>query len=251
MVESANTPWSDEELAGSVEAYVFLLRLHLNGIAYRKEGAQEFLLAGPLNIRNDASIRYRFRNISSVISELGGPTLPSYFPANKVGRNVRERLRTILMSHPGFVDLLDVPHSETSYSAIPRVSSRAEALARLTSLRAYLDDLERELLGLGHNQPPEPLSMGGPSRADFQRAREDISALEHEVRSPEHDDTVVQEHSNRLLDFGLKVALWFGERATKFADAALKILAPIAVAKATGIMPVIVDTISAVMRALH
>jgi hypothetical protein len=251
LVESANTPWSDEELAGSVEAYVFLLRLHLTGVVYSKERAQELLLAGPLNIRNDASIRYRFRNISSVIAELGGPTLPAYFPANKVGRNVRERLRIMLMSHPGFVDVLEVPQSAKSHSPISSLSPRTEALARLTSLRAHLEDLERELLGLGHNQPPEPLSMEGPSRADFQRAREDISALEREVRNLEHDDTVVQEHSNRLLDFGLKVALWFGERATRFTDTALKILAPVVVAKATGIMPVIVDTISAVIRALH
>ncbi len=45
------------------QAYVFLLRLHLSGVAYRKENAQDLLLAGPLNIRNEASTTYRFRNI--------------------------------------------------------------------------------------------------------------------------------------------------------------------------------------------
>jgi hypothetical protein len=157
----------------------------------------------------------------------------------------------MLVSHPGLADILGSSQSENTQSQVSLITSRTEALDRLNSLRVCLDDLERELLGIGHNQPPEPLSIEGPSRADFQRAREDIGALEREVRNPEHDNAVVQEHSNRLLDFGLKIALWLGERATKFTDTALKILAPVAVAKVTGIMPIIVDTIGAVMRALH
>lgn len=50
------------------------------------------------------------------------------------------------------------------------------------------------------------------------------------------------------MKIGLKVALWIGERATKFTDASLTILAPIAVAKATGLTPVLFDAIAAASR---
>lgn len=250
LPKSANVLWRDEELAGAVEVYVFLLRLQIAGIHYRKEDALKLLTTGPLNVRNDASIRYRMRNISAVVSELGAPILNIYSPASQVGRNVHERIRTMLLVHPGFAQILQDTSGGGSSPANEVADPQSEALARLAALRLYVDDLERQLLGVGHNRPPEPLSHGGLDRTDFQHAREDIIALEQEARKSKPDPELAQEHSNRLLNFGLKIALWLGERATKFTDAALTVLAPVAVAKVTGLMPVLIDAVSALKRIL-
>lgn len=250
MAETVDVLWTDDELASSVEAYIFMLRLERAGLPFRKEAASELLLTGPLSIRNDASIRYRMRNISAVIVELGGPVLSAYSPAERVGQNVRRRLRTMLSEHPGFKKVLDkethAPRPHVTIAEAPR----AEALARLEALREYVADLERELLGIGHNGPPEPLSLNGPARENFERVQESILALEVEVRKPSPDPKVAEQNTSRLLEFGLKVMLWLGERGTKFADATLKVLAPVLVAKATGLMPLIIDAAKAVGQAI-
>ncbi len=129
-------------------------------------------------------------------------------------------------------------------------SPQAEALARLAALREYITDLERELLGVGHNKPPEPLSSNGPARENFERVQESILALEAEIRKPSPDPGVTKQNTNQLLEFGFKVMLWLGERGTKITDAALKVLAPVLVAKATGLMPVIIDAVKAVGQAI-
>ncbi len=107
MAETVDVLWTDDELASSVEAYIFMLRLERAGLLFRKDAATELLVTGPLSIRNEASIRYRMRNISAVVVELGGPVLSAYTPAERVGRNVRRRLRTMLSEHPGFKLILD------------------------------------------------------------------------------------------------------------------------------------------------
>jgi len=56
--------------------------------------------------------------------------------------------------------------------------------------------------------------------------------------------------ADRLLDLGLKIALWAGARATKFADVSLALLAPVVVAKAAGLAPVLLDALSAVLRTI-
>lgn len=250
MAETVDVLWTDDELASSVEAYIFMLRLERTGLPFRKDAATEVLLAGPLSIRNDASIRYRMRNISAVIVELGGPVLSAYTPAERVGRNVRRRLRTMLSEHPGFKQVLDSKTDVARLHVAMPEAPQAEALARLAALREYVADLERELLGIGHNKPPEPLSSNGPARENFERVQESILALEAEIRKPSPDPEVAEHNTNQLLEFGLKVMLWLGERGTKFADAALKVLAPVLVAKATGLMPVIIDAVKAVGQAI-
>jgi hypothetical protein len=56
---SANTPWTDAELADTVDAYVFMLSAQAVGIVYRKETAANALLEEGLPDRNAASLRYR------------------------------------------------------------------------------------------------------------------------------------------------------------------------------------------------
>jgi hypothetical protein len=128
--------------------------------------------------------------------------------------------------------------------------TRDEALRQLAVLRENLFDLERELIGVGHNRPPEPLTTEGPDRSDFSRAHEDVRALEVELAKESPDQGTVSERSGNLLTFGLKVALWIGARATKFTDVSLAILAPVVVAKATNLFPVLEAAISSVLRAV-
>ena len=246
MVKGSNILWTDAELVSAVDAYVFLLQAERAGITYPKDVGTRLLLSGALNIRNDTSLRYRMRNISAVVSEMGGPILAAYSPAEQVGTNVRMRLRAILASHGHFRTILEEAEAPSPVST----DYQKEALDRLARLRQQISELERELIGIGHNRPPEPLSTDRPDRADFEQARQDIQALEDEVKRLTPNPEVTQEHANRLFEFGLKVALWVGERATKFTDVTLAVLAPVLVAKATGLAPVIIDALRAVTRAI-
>ena len=108
-----------------------MLRLARSGLSYRKEAASDLLLAGPLNVRNDASIRHRMRNISAVVKELGGPVLEAYSPAEQVGRLVRVRLRAILSAPSGFKEGVDEARTGTASPGAAEVDARAEALMAL------------------------------------------------------------------------------------------------------------------------
>lgn len=106
MVKSSNSLWTDEELVEAIDAYVFLLRAERLGIRQRGEIATGVLLKGALRGRNDASVRYRMRNISSVVSEFGIPVLSTYSPAERVGARVAARIKSILADHEDFNTLL-------------------------------------------------------------------------------------------------------------------------------------------------
>ena len=242
-----NFLWTDEELSSAVEAYVFLLRLERSGLI-PNTSASEALLIGALNGRNEASVRYRMRNISAVIRELNGPTLEAYSPAEQVGTRVRARLKTILNAHPGFQEMLRIEKRGGAEPGFLQHVNREEALQRLATLRQQMTDLERELIGVGHNRPPEPLSCESLLREDFARAHEDVRVLEAEIGKARPDRAVVTKQSGNLLNFGMKVALWLGARATKFADVSLAMVAPVAVAKAMDLLPVLQSAVTSVLR---
>jgi hypothetical protein len=253
VVKEPTVLWTDAELVSAVDAYVFLLQAQRAGLPSPKEAGTRLLLSGPLNIRNDASLRYRMRNISAVISEMGVPSLSAYTAAEQVGTNVRKRIRAILAGHSQFKTILEQIGASESSSKTKPVDTRTDALERLARLRIEISELEREItgvIGIGHNQPPEPLSIDGLDRVHFEQARKDILALEEQLTSPTPNANVAKEHTSRLLEFGLKVALWVGERATKFTDVTLAFLAPVVVAKATGLAPVLMDALRAVAQAI-
>jgi hypothetical protein len=75
-----------------------------------------------------------------------------------------------------------------------------------------------------------------------------VSALRDELVKPAPDIQFVEQKKRNVVAFGLKVAGWIGERLTKFTDAALVTLAPIVVAKATNVLPLITDAMGALMR---
>jgi hypothetical protein len=227
-----------------------MLQAQRAGVTYPNDIGTKLLLSGALSVRNDASLRYRMRNISAVVSEMGGPILAAYSPAEQVGSNVRMRLRAILAEHSHFGAILQETKASAFTPTFVSADHKKEALDRLARLRQQISELERELIGMGHNNPPEPLLTDVLERADLEQARRDILALEDEVKKPAPNPEVTQQHAGRLLEFGLKVALWVGERATKFTDVALTVLAPVVVAKATGLVPLIIDALRAVTHAI-
>jgi hypothetical protein len=239
-----STLWTDEELASAVDTYVFLLQARHMGLSIDRATVIEGLLGGPLADRNDASVRYRMRNISAVVVELGGQALPEYGPAEQVGKNVRDRIRNLLRSRPAFARLLG-----TDLSAVK--AERDEVVAKLDALHELVDSLEAQIVGIGHNRPPEPIERTAITQRDFSEARRVIDAIRSEVVSDHPNAGQLEAESNRLLRFGASAARWFGERATKFTDTTLTLLAPVAVAKATGLFPAIIDALQTALHFLH
>ena len=166
---SANTPWTDDELRASVEVYVTLLRLQLQGSKQRMETPAQAILGGVLGARNNAAIRYRMRNISAVVQEFGIPTLADFSPAESVGTIVRPRIRSLLLETSSFTRLLSPASTDAD-------DARGAAIGALRILRREIEDLEAELAWRGHNGPPDrddliPTIVKPDSRGRFPRAR--------------------------------------------------------------------------------
>ncbi|MGV1957778.1 hypothetical protein ACQZ5G_14815 [Agrobacterium sp. 22-214-1] len=243
-----NKLWTDDELFTAVDSYIFLLRAERAGVTISDAKTARSLLSGILGNRNDTSVLYRMRNISEVVRELGVSPLGIYPPAENVGKNVAERIKKFLHAHSDFRLILEDTKADQSREGKPPSIARADVLTRLTFLHSYISDLERELLGIGHNGPPGALTSDGPSRLDFDMARSAIEALKLQISEEKSFEKAPNPHIETLMKFGLKVALWVGERATKFSDVTLKLLAPIVVAKATGLAPVLYDAVSAATK---
>jgi hypothetical protein len=233
--------WTDRELFAAVEAYVFLLRAERAGIPTGSAANARSLLSGIFSERNDTSILYRMRNVSAVVQGLGGPILDIYPPAVNVGANVHRKIEDILLKNPNFEAIrAEGNRNESSALALPPENP----LPFLAALRKHIDDLEREILGVGHNEPPTTLTTDGLTREDFRQARRDIDDLEKNVSEGLKHDLETSAAVKGLMKFGLKVALWVGERITKFVDVTLALAAPVVVLKATGLAPVLFDAIA-------
>lgn len=240
--------WTDCELSSAVDAYAFLLRAQQAGIRQRGEIGTYALLDGALRSRSEASIRYRMRNISAVARELGAPVLTTYSPAEQVGSNVRPRIRDLLLAHPDFVALTRGSDAYSLYGD-RTANDRDYALARLAELREALDKIEHQMAGVGHNNPPEPIDAW-TDLPDFRQARDDADALIMEMREARPNIGSAEKRMNALLAFGVKVGAWVGERATKFVDASLAVLAPALALQVMGLTPVLIEALSAVARAI-
>jgi hypothetical protein len=240
---SANTPWSDDELRRSVDVYVLLLRLQIQGMDERSEPIAQALLRGPLALRNSAAIRYRMRNISAVVRELGASTLIDFSPAESVGSGVRPRIREMLQENGDFVRLLGSNRRSLE-------QRRQDALTTLAALRERIAEVEGELSWVGHNNPPESIDAEGLDREQFRQALADVDNLAKQVQAERPDLPAAEQSRKRLVRFAVAIGKWVGARTTNFTDAALKTAAPVLVVKVTGLMPAIVEALELVARAL-
>lgn len=86
--------WSDEELRGSVDAYLDIAeRIHRGDRVNKAEAHRA--LARTFG-RTAESFEFRMQNISAVLEELGLPWIRGYAPARNVGDRVKERIRRFL-----------------------------------------------------------------------------------------------------------------------------------------------------------
>jgi hypothetical protein len=241
-VESVNVSWTDEELRRSVEIYVLLLRLQLRGGNDRSEPLAQAFLSGALARRNDAAIRYRMRNISAVAQELGAPTLNDFSPAESVGRLVRPKIRSMLLEDTDFAGILK-PNADGESDPV------SDARAALRILRDHIEDLERELAWRGHNGLPEQEDANA-ERDQLRSALEDIGAIESELEKPNPNKETIKSRTAKLIALAATIGKWLGTRATKFVDATLVAAAPVVVVKVTGLLPVLVNAVEAVLKAI-
>jgi hypothetical protein len=247
--------WTDHELRSAVDAYLYALRLQEADVEYSERSVREFLLASPLNRRNGASVRYRMRNISSVMRARGWPILSAFSPANQVGSGVKVRIEAILDSYPGAF-LAFLQKRDQGRPGIPTGLNASDALKqnaieRLRELESALDDVHDRKAGIGHNHPPEPLEDTTPLSRDLIFIRDSARALREELLKAAPDKSLVEQKKSRIADLGLRLAGWVGERITRFTDAALVTLAPVLVMKITHVLPLISDSIGAVTRFLE
>lgn len=244
--ERGNIPWTDDELRRSVEAYVLLLRLQIQGADTRWEPLAQALLGQSLAQRNNAAIRYRMRNISAVVQELGGTVLADFSPAESVGTIVRPKIRAMLLENAEFARMLNPVDSS-------ELNAASDARAALRILRGHIEDLERELAWRGHNGPPNQVD-GNVELDQLREAIDDIDVIDAELQQPNPDTQIVKSRTNKLLMLVSKLGKWLSARTTKFVDATLSaagtVLGPVVVAKATGLLPPLAVAIEAVTKAI-
>lgn len=238
--------WSDDELRIAVDAYFYIASLRQSGIELSAKQLSSLVASIPLPNRNDASIRYRFRNISYVLKKLGLYHLEAFSPAQKLGSEVERRIVSIITSRPPELlfnaNGVDWPTSDLSGS--PRHISD-----RLQLLDAALLEVEefRNRGRIGHNNPPEAVEPELNDLPDFAPARHELAKLKSAANRGQ-SKVVDTKSIDVILDLGLQLSIWLGKRFTKFTDAALVTLAPIVVAKVTNVMPMIFDTLKHLFR---
>ncbi len=185
-----------------------------------------------------------------MVNKLGRPLLAGCSPAEQVGAGVRPRIKALLLSGPDFQKILSDAVSRETDAKLLRPSDRQYALEVLTRLRQGIDDVKREVLGIGHNNPPGSFSSESERRVAFDGVQLNIAAIESETGKPALDGAAVAAPSEWLIRFGVKIAAWLGRRTTKFADVALAAPTPAFVLKVTGLLPILLEALSALARAV-
>ncbi|SNR35112.1 hypothetical protein [Puniceibacterium sediminis] len=212
---SANAPWSESELRTSIDAYLYLLQLEASGVPFSVIEQEKLLASGPLSNRNEASVRYRLRNISQIMQERGEATLKAYSAAPQVGKNVKARIHGLLDERQSTLRAI----GQMGGNRGAEVVGLEDVLTGLSQLKEMISSLApepRPVAGIGHNNPPENIVLGAD---DFSEAVRAISRIESAVSGDAPDIDTVERSSNILVTLGMKSALWAGQRLTDFAKA--------------------------------
>lgn len=120
--------WTEDELAGAVDAYREMQRLEGARRPYNKrEAYRELALRFG---RTEKAFEYRMQNISAVLEEAGQPWLPGLKPAANVGTNVRPRIAALL--------------ARPVRAKAPKRDSEPEYKAKLPAIRRWLIGVARD-----------------------------------------------------------------------------------------------------------
>lgn len=190
-----------------------MLQLEASGIPFSASQHSEILRSGPLEKRNEASIRYRMRNISCVMEERGAPVLRAFSSAPRVGRNVKRRLHALLDARSDALQSL----SHMASRAREKQVGLKEAVESLTRLENMIADWKRESeIGIGHNNPPEKTEV---LPTDFSEALIAVTEIRKELLGGTLNSERISGWSEKIAGFGLKVSIWAGQRFDDFAKA--------------------------------
>lgn len=204
------------------------------------EPVAQLLVRGLLPSRNEAAIRYRMRNISFVMKNLGRPTLKAFSPAEGVGTKVKARIERLLRAHPYYLAIS--PDDQRAPDTL-----KTDVSKTLARLRAQVEEMISDFERRGHNGPPDLLDEG-LDRDQLRSTLDDIDAITLELGRPVPDIDRAKSSRDSLRLLVAAIGRWMAERATKFVDAALVAAGPLAVAKVTGLLPALVDAIEATSR---
>ena len=229
--------WSDTELRTAIDAYVFMLQLEISGIPFSLKELSVFLQNGPLQLRNEASIRYRMRNISHVFIERSLPRLKAFSPAPQVGSGVRERIKTLLDERS---DALTPLRQNRNFMGRRRYTKQ-ELLAKLDQLDEELSNLDsNNEIGIGHNNPPDAIEL---DEIDIESAKDNVIQIKQQVNSGKPNKIEIERSKNILIKFGLKLSIWIGSRITDFSKAAAIVAGTGFGAWTVGLVPKILNTL--------
>lgn len=208
--------WSNAELKAAVDAYLYMLQLEQHRIPFSISEQSEMLRSGPLNRRNEASIRYRMRNISFVMEEMRLPILEAYSAAPQVGKNVATKIKLHLEARGEVLDRIRKTHSQFGQLlGKPKVD---DVLVGLEEIRGKITKLEAlGAAGIGHNKPPDDMNLAADEVEEVIEAIDDLKAR---VNSAKADDAQVGNLAKKIASFGMKVFVWSGQRVTDFMKSA-------------------------------
>ena len=234
--QKRHLPWSDDELTASVDAYLYMLQLEQSGIRFSAEKHANLLLQNPLHKRGKVSIRYRMRNISFVMEGRGMPIVPAFSPASQVGSNVKKRIDAILDSRIAILNSI----IESAKSQQTDIAS-TEVLDQLGELKNRVAEIERfREIGIGHNNPPGSIDLFAEN---FSEITKKIAGIEEIISESRADGKQIHKLSETVSGFGLKVAVWIGQRLTEFSRAAAVTLGSVLVIHGFEIQQKIVETL--------
>lgn len=87
-------PWTDEEISYIVPSYFDMLNKEMSGVSYSKAEHKREVI-DKLNNRNDASIEYKYRNISAILEEEGLPFIKGFLPMSNYQKALKEPVLNI------------------------------------------------------------------------------------------------------------------------------------------------------------
>ncbi|MFC3050572.1 hypothetical protein [Kordiimonas pumila] len=225
-MEKGNRPWSDAELTASIHAYFYLLHSQIKQIEIDRNEFINGVLSGSLSTRNDASLRYRLRNISHVFQLRGMQTVSYYSPAPQVGSGVIARIHEILDRYPTeFLNQFRAP-------ATNQINNKTKG--HLIKALEHLDDALADVkgqYGRGHNNPPELILDHDIPAEVIQEIDQISAAVKEELIKPNLDKKKLKTVEENMLSARSRVWDWLLGRLTKFIDAALVTAAPLVLAK--------------------
>ena len=120
-------------------------------------------------------------------------------------------------NEPGSLDIyLDEPSER--YGSSEELEARKQALAAIERLEKIID--KRRAIGIGHNQPPEPVEEG----PDEPEVREAVQELKLEFKTQSPAIATIKKWAKRLRDVLVVAGKWAGKKLDKAVDSAMTVI---------------------------